>query len=241
MLILCLLLFSLSLQAELVPDFDKRSEHMRASPPKNLPKGYFDKPIPKKIHQIWFGDPSRMPKEMTSQWGAFSERFGYQYQLWTEADDGLLRLIMAPENFKLMLQYREKKVYCCASDILRYELLKQFGGIYIDCDIPAPKEGGDYIDLATFIPMQGLVLTTEWHGRNIGTCGLFASCGLIMCCPNHPVIAHLVASLPANVEAYSKSGEDPDAMFLTGPCLLNKVLTGSFTIVPSNYLEKYYR
>lgn len=235
------LIFCLPLQADLTPDFDKRSEHMSATPPKHLPSGYFDMPIPKKIHQIWFGDLSRMPKEVTTQWVEFSERFGYKYQLWTEADDALLRWLMDPENYQLMLQYREKKVYCSASDILRYELLKHFGGIYIDCDIPAPKEGGAYVDLGQFIPLKGLVLTTEWHGRDIGTCALFASCGLIMSCPNHPVIEQLVKSIPGNIEAFSKSGEDPDSMFLTGPCLLNKVLTGSFTVVPSTYLEKFYR
>lgn len=229
-----------SLQGQLIPDYDKRSEHMCAFPPVNLTPGYFDKPIPKKIHQIWFGDPARAPKEVTSQWVEFAKRFGYEYQLWTEADDVLLRWLMAPENYRLMLDYREKKVYCSASDILRYELLKHYGGIYVDCDIPAPKENGSYVDLAAFIPMRGLVLTTEWHGREIGTCALFASCGLIMCCPGHPVIEQLVKSISGNVEAFTKSGEDPDSMFLTGPCLLNKVLTGSFTLVPSTYLECFY-
>ncbi|MCE5317959.1 MAG: hypothetical protein LLG04_11465 [Parachlamydia sp.] len=246
MLILCLLglFFSLSLQGELIPDFDKRCEHMRACPPDNLHVAeppYFDRPIPKKIHQIWFGDPSKMPKEVTSQWKEFSEHFGYKYQIWTEADDAQLRGFMKPENYQQMLQYREKKVYCSASDILRYELLRYYGGIYVDCDIPAPKDHGAFVDLALFIPLRGLVLTTEWHGRNIGTCGLFASCGLIMSCPHHPVIEQLVKSIPGNIESFINSGEDPDSMFLTGPCLLNKVLTGSFTIVPSHYLEKFYR
>ncbi|MCE5317963.1 MAG: hypothetical protein LLG04_11485 [Parachlamydia sp.] len=240
-----LLLLSLPVFGGLLPDYDKRCDCMSASQPEIMPHrdpllvDYFNAPIPKKVHQIWYGNAAKRPQNVTATWQEYSKAFGYSYKLWTEADDDQLRAFMNPENFDLLMLARNKADYCAASDIVRYELLKHFGGIYVDCDIPAPKDQGKLVDLKLLAPMRGLVLTTEWHARNVGTSAIFVLSGFIMCCPHHPLMEHLTKSVSKNVLSIFSHGKPLDAMYMTGPFLLNKILTGSFTVISPIYLNKF--
>lgn len=85
--------------------------------------------IPKIIHQIWLGSP--LPKKfevMTQTWKDFHP--DWQYILWTED------MVSNLENQKL---YESAKNYGMKSDILRYEILKRFGGVYVDIDYECLK------------------------------------------------------------------------------------------------------
>ncbi len=82
--------------------------------------------IPKIIHQIWLGSP--LPKGLesyTRTWQALHP--GWQYILWTEENVRHLNL----QNQALFDQATN---YAVKSDILRYELLYKFGGLYVDTD-----------------------------------------------------------------------------------------------------------
>ena len=86
-------------------------------------------PIPKTIHQVWIG-PSKPPYHWIN---SFKENFlqkypGWKYKLWTEKDIQELTLI----NRDI---YDKEENISGKVDILRYELLYQFGGVYIDSDI----------------------------------------------------------------------------------------------------------
>jgi mannosyltransferase OCH1-like enzyme len=98
--------------------------------------------IPKIIHQIWLG-PLKSPKEAMDSW--VQNHPDWTYCLWTE------------DNLPVMVNYQaflESDNYPQKADILRYELLYQFGGIYIDADVHCLKsidtlyadwlEGGQY-------------------------------------------------------------------------------------------------
>ena len=79
--------------------------------------------IPKIIHQIWIG-----PKKLPYKWiNSFRKDFmnkypGWKYYLWRDRD---------VKNFNLQnrLQYNSEKTYHGKSDILRYEILYNYGGI----------------------------------------------------------------------------------------------------------------
>ena len=83
-------------------------------------------PIPKIIHQIWIGPKPRPVK--------FMDTFRYkhpdfEYILWTESE-------MERRGFKLENQdaYDRMTEWCGKADILRWEILYRYGGIYQDAD-----------------------------------------------------------------------------------------------------------
>jgi mannosyltransferase OCH1-like enzyme len=78
--------------------------------------------IPMVFHFIWLG-PKPIPTQYITTWMTFHPK--WQIIIWT--DNNLPRLI----NQSL---FEKSKVYAQKADILRYELLWNCGGIYVDID-----------------------------------------------------------------------------------------------------------
>jgi glycosyltransferase involved in cell wall biosynthesis len=95
--------------------------------------------FPKTIHQIWIG-PNKRPDIWMDSVRNFCSNFGYEYVLWDDAMVSTLDLINK-------LQYDNEPLLTGKSDVLRYELLNQFGGIYIDADmvILKPEKFNDIV------------------------------------------------------------------------------------------------
>ena len=84
--------------------------------------------IPKIIHQVWIGPYNPPWKWINSFKINFKNQFpDWDYKLWREEDISHLKMT----NQKL---YQQEGVFAGKTDILRYELLYQFGGMYIDAD-----------------------------------------------------------------------------------------------------------
>lgn len=104
-----------------------------------------DRPkIPKIIHQIWLG--KEMPsfeKKMTEQ---VKQNLGkdWQYVLWTEREVETLK------NFKSRALYDLTPNYGQKSDLLRYAVLGEHGGVYLDTDFLLIGDFNDFIDLDFF-------------------------------------------------------------------------------------------
>lgn len=84
--------------------------------------------IPKIIHQIWIG-PNKPPWSWIN---SFRKNFmdqhpDWEYHLWREAD--IAQLDLFNRNM-----YESEEALSGKANILRYEILFQFGGIYIDAD-----------------------------------------------------------------------------------------------------------
>ena len=109
----------------------KRYSILKSLYQKNLPSKVVagDQPkIPRIIHQIWLG-----PKNPPSYFATFREKWrdlhpDWEYRLWTDSDLDTLSLDLR-DLIDATSNYAEK------SDILRSELLEQFGGLYIDADM----------------------------------------------------------------------------------------------------------
>lgn len=84
--------------------------------------------IPKIIHQIWLG-PNKRPDIWMNSWKIdYIKKYPeWTYKLWTEKEIDELNLV----NKK---QYDSEQFYNGKSDIVRYEILNQFGGLFIDAD-----------------------------------------------------------------------------------------------------------
>lgn len=88
--------------------------------------------IPKTIHQIWVGDKPlpEFYKKLTKTWQSMHP--DWQYILWTDKEINSLTLYN--ENlYKKAKSNREK------ANIARYEILYQFGGVYVDIDFECLK------------------------------------------------------------------------------------------------------
>ena len=81
------------------------------------------KRIPKIIHQIWIGDQSQRPVNLMQTWVDMNPE--WEYRLWT--DDNLPKMV-CQDQFDEIDQLHGK------ADILRYEILYQHGGFYVDAD-----------------------------------------------------------------------------------------------------------
>jgi mannosyltransferase OCH1-like enzyme len=159
--------------------------------------------IPKKIHQIWLG--SELPKEYhgyTESWKKFHP--DWEYKLWRDSD---------VKNFPMIrrTEYDNATNQGMKSDILRYEILKQFGGLYIDTDFECLKPFDDlmYLDFFTSLSYD---LEMQLY------------IGLIASVPNHPVINECIDSLTTSYRGDSSKV----IMSNTGPyhftkCFLSKV------------------
>jgi mannosyltransferase OCH1-like enzyme len=82
--------------------------------------------IPKIIHQIWIG-PKKRPDIWMDTFRKFCQEFGYEYVLWD--DKRVNEMHMVNRSF-----YDSEQTYNGKSDILRYEILYQYGGTYVDAD-----------------------------------------------------------------------------------------------------------
>lgn len=97
--------------------------------------------IPKLIHYIWVG--SKMPaniKEVIEKNSKFFE--GYEVKVWTEDN-------IPPLNAFAQRAYREKQ-WAFVSDYLRFSILQQNGGIYLDTDMEVLKPLDDLLDSTFF-------------------------------------------------------------------------------------------
>jgi len=165
--------------------------------------------IPKKIHQIWLG-------------GAFPDKYNrfvetwkinnpeWEYRLWTDADIEELNL----DNIN---QFNLIKNLGAKSDILRYEILYRFGGLYIDTDFECLKNFDDLLYLDLFCGTG--------HVNEPGTFN-----GLIACKPKHELIRKLID----NIKVFDTINP-VEILKLTGPQYFSDLL---FDYIENNKNEK---
>jgi mannosyltransferase OCH1-like enzyme len=124
--------------------------------------------MPKKIHQVWLGSP--IPTQF-KKWGETWKRLNptWEYKLWTDRDidslGGLNRIL-----------YDSRSNYGIKSDVVRYYILNQFGGIYVDTDFECIKS----FDSLTYL---NFLIGIAYHGDVEFYTG---------CTPKHPVMQRIV-------------------------------------------------
>lgn len=154
--------------------------------------------IPKKIHQIWLG--SKFPKEYKSWQKTWIDNHpDWEYILWTEKE-------IENFNFKNKEVFDKTPNYGSKSDILRYEILNRFGGLYIDTDFECFKPF-DYLHLNMDFYV-GIIFEKEFNVTN----------GIIGSVPGHPVLEHLINSINSPVV----SNNTEKIHEITGPWALNE-------------------
>jgi mannosyltransferase OCH1-like enzyme len=146
--------------------------------------------IPKIIHQIWLGGP--VPEEFESLMASWKVMHpDWIYLLWTDENVDVLTL----KNDSL---FQAARNYGQKADIVRYELLNQFGGLYVDVDFRCLKRFDIFHQCYDFY--IGIA--------NTGTADL--GIGLIGSIPGHPILNEVIGSMKESIPLRS-----PDDVLLT--------------------------
>jgi len=200
-------------------------QHMKVLPASNK---ILNDPIPHIIHQIWIG-PKPLPKH-TQKWIDLCKKYGYEYKLWRDKDVG------TPINKKYYDEMKSQNCYPGMADVMRYEVVYNFGGLYIDMDM-TPVD----LPIFNYLPKTGFAISLEHEHINLSAPGLnnnkaiFAANQFILACPKHPILERVINSLPVNYESLRSRGHT-GAAECTGPYLLTACLFGLFTVIDKNWI-----
>ena len=184
--------------------------------------------IPKILHQIWIG-PNKPPwKWINSFRKLFRDKFpGWKYYLWNDREVSKL-------NLTNRWEYCSEKTYHGKSDILRYELLDKYGGIYIDADSEwLGLNLGELIDKTNY---TGFFVAKEGRTSKDGLAN-----GVIGTSKNNPIIRYVVGRVSKHYFGCKNHLPSPPPAYTTGPYLLDQVLYKfNVTIFPYYYFYPIY-
>lgn len=146
-----------------------------------IKKNLKHKQIPKIIHQIWVGTRPipKLYQRISKTWEKFHPT--WKYKLWTDKEVSKLNLYNKKIYYSIV-DPRER------ADILRYELLEKFGGLYVDMDFECIK------------PLDLIHEASEMYA---GICPndvkeILLANGLIGSISNHPIIKRCVREIKVN-------------------------------------------
>lgn len=158
--------------------------------------------IPKIIHQIWIGNsvPEKF-KSYQNSWKLYHP--DWEYRLWTQKDIESMEWY----NAELIHQSRNPGEI---SDIMRYEILYHYGGVYID------------MDFECLAPLNDLHKKYDFYiGIQPLDSGLVQlGIGIIGSIPGHPLLLRAMTQLR---ESYYNLAHKGNAPARTGPLYFTKI------------------
>lgn len=181
--------------------------------------------IPKIIHQIWIG-PKPAPTKLMDTWKEKNPDF--EYIRWNEQE-----FINRNMKFECQDKIDEMEEYCGKTDIMRWEILYKYGGIYIDADSFCIESIDDELCKKSFAGWENEVKRPGLIA--VGTMGFSI---------NHEIPRQAIEFIKNNEVSFAKTNQM--AWQNTGPVLLTNIynsLTDKkiFSILPSyNFLPYHF-
>jgi len=182
--------------------------------------------IPKKLHWIWLGK-NDIPQEFLNFRETFTKNFPeYECYVWTDDDD--YEWLINKKYFDVAPNMAGK------ADILRYEILNKYGGIYIDTDFECYKNFEYLIN-----EVEGFSASEDNKHISIGIMGFI---------PNHPLLLEIIKKIPESID----KNKHLDVNHCTGPLFLTDFYYNKYNgskikifdrdyFYPYGYWEKYRR
>ena len=135
--------------------------------------------IPKVFHQIWLG-PNPLPKEFSEYAETWVKHHpGWTRKLWTEEN--------LPKDLELADYIRRSHSYSNQSNLIRYELLYRYGGVYVDTDFECFKSIEPLLDdISAFAGYQ------IDNPTGVGA----VNPALIGAVPGHPLLRSAIDAVP---------------------------------------------
>lgn len=159
-------------------------------------------PIPQNIHFIWVG-PKEFPKTSIKNIYSWIEKNpGYTFFFWSDRPRALphplMKLRLVDEFNWLFLQkpFLDSKNYGEQSDLLRYEILYQEGGIYVDHDVECFRPFDELRNSYDFF------CAFQFPCTPIGASSLTICNNLIASTPNHPILKETIDNVLLGWDKY---------------------------------------
>lgn len=169
--------------------------------------------IPKIFHRIWFGTRER-PQRYDEYWKMWQDMYpDAEFRTWTEDNlfeldnQGIYDQLALPGYAKSggVAMAHERAVAVQRADMVAYEILYRFGGVYLNCDI---------------LPLQPLSEHLQLQAAVFGMEDWYFLCNAVMAAePEHPLLRDCVRGLPLHFEQFWKEGMEQ----ATGPRWLTHV------------------
>ena len=186
--------------------------------------------IPKIIHQIWIGK-NKMPVKWinTFRIDFLKNHPDWKYYLWT--DDNIDQIINTMSDAYKQCYHMDKS-YHGRADILRYQILDNYGGIYIDAD-SIWLNNKDLTELIEKTNKYGMFIAQECKD-----CGkINYANGVIGCSKGNPLIKYIIQTLSTS---YPKC-KNMSPAYKTGPYLMDQTIGDiPITVFPYYYFYPVY-
>jgi hypothetical protein len=146
--------------------------------------------IPKKLHVIWVGKEHERPTECINSWK--DSHPDWQFRIWTEEDLDR-RFWRTIKQMRILL---EAKCWAGVADMMKYEILFQEGGVYVDADSYCLKP------LDTWILNNKMFACWEdgiAHAKFVGT-------SFIGSIPNNPFLNFVIDRICSRTALLSRLG-----------------------------------
>jgi glycosyltransferase involved in cell wall biosynthesis len=172
--------------------------------------------IPKILHQIWIG-PKEAPTNLMKTWK--EKHPDFEYILWNEHEIRNRLILRCHEKINMISEINGK------ADIIRWEILYQYGGYFVDADSICIEPFDAFF--------EGKTAFATYENENVRS-GLIAT-GTMGFIPKHPLCSDIIQWILSNES--DELIKETRAWFSVGPALLTKMLeTGKYpdvSIYPS--------
>lgn len=166
--------------------------------------------IPKTIHFIWLGNEiSDWYKANIKNW---QDKLGpgFHIELWKDEQSNKFM-----KDKSTWEEYNNCQNYGMKSDILRYEILNQYGGLYIDIDFLCINPDVFHYLHENYNFYSGICLEKNVQFNN----------GLVASAPGHSVIKNTITSIPHRLNNYEYIDcKYTKILFQTGPWALSDAI-----------------
>ena len=166
--------------------------------------------IPKIFHRIWFGGRPR-PVRYDDYWQEW-QRLHPDWEFYTWTEENLPELANQaiyddlPEWARScgVQMSHERALAVQRADVVAYELVNRFGGVYLNCDMVPLKPFDDLLEHSAFLGMEDnyFVCNAVMGGE-----------------PDHPLYRDVIRLLPQNYAVHKTDGME----VATGPQHLTRV------------------
>lgn len=158
--------------------------------------------IPRVVHRIWLGGPE---PEWTQPFADTWRLPGWNLRQWNEDSVASLFPLFNQSLFDNPPDLTPNHLGQFRADLLRYEILHRFGGVWVDTDLECLRPIEPLID--------GHECFAAWEEQ-----GRWIANGFMGAAPGHPFIGRLIDGIPASVRR--NEGQRPNR--LTGPQYLTR-------------------
>jgi mannosyltransferase OCH1-like enzyme len=176
------------------------------------------KMIPKIIHLIWFGN--KRPEKFDFTLNEI-KRINNDYEI-KEWNDNNIDFELVQKDF-----FNKTENLGSKSDILRFELLNKYGGIYMDYDFIQIKKFDELLDYDFFI---GSGNENETWNSIVGSI------------PNHKICKDFLHGLSSTTPVIKNDNGDEVGMVMskTGPYYIHKIYSDNNSLSNIKHLSKNY-